>query len=117
MGKHVVVGRKSSNQSRRRRVILLTLAAAGALPLPARATFTHWSGNDGNWTPGSWDNGVPGAGYDASITNTDSTNRTITYNYTGSAITLNSLSLYNTGAGSDTLSQSANTLTVITENL
>ena len=73
-----------------------------------------WNDGNGNWsTSGNWTpSGVPGAGDVVNVTVSDPfLSRTITYDYTGTAITLNSLSVDNVGAGTPTLSMAANVLT------
>src|SRR5436309_1680832 len=87
----------------------LTIAAAASLFsfAPARAVITTWSFNgSGNWsTASNWNNGVPGANFDVGIQQNDGLSRTVTYDYTGPAITLTSLTIANSGAGVNTLSQ------------
>jgi hypothetical protein len=75
----------------------------------------NWIAGDGNWSVASnWSPAnVPGPGDDVYITPDDGVNRTITYDYTGSPITLSSLTVDLTnavGTASNVLSMSANTL-------
>jgi hypothetical protein len=67
----------------------------------------NWS-NAAAWTPA----GVPGAGDTVNVVFADDTARTVTYDYTGPAITLASLNVDLTGMGtnSTTLSMAANAL-------
>jgi hypothetical protein len=68
-----------------------------------------------NWSvAGNWSAGVPGAGSDASISEADGVSRTVNYDYTGSPVTLNSLTVDltgGTGAATNTLSIADNDLT------
>jgi len=71
----------------------------------------------GNWnSPANWNtSNVPAAGDGAYLTYGDGVSRTITYNYTGPAVTLYSVTLDLagvTGTATTTLSMSANNLTV-----
>jgi T5SS/PEP-CTERM-associated repeat protein len=87
----------------------------------ASAQTTDWTNaaGDGSWSDaGNWDNGVPATGYTANITSTLGLNQTITYDYTGAAVNLNTLTVDLTGGigtASSVLSMSANTLTVTNE--
>jgi hypothetical protein len=109
------------NRSRvKRRVAgLFLLAPLGMLP-QAWAVPRTWEAGTGNWsTAANWSpSGMPGAGDDASI-NIDSGNLTITYDYTGSAVTLNSLNIsaFSPTGGQVLFSMPANNLTAITENI
>jgi fibronectin-binding autotransporter adhesin len=83
---------------------------------PARAVTRAWSAGDGNWSQQlNWSPiGVPGAGDTANILNTDGVSHTITYDYTGGAVTLNFLSVDLTGGmptDTEILSMAANNLT------
>jgi autotransporter-associated beta strand protein len=76
----------------------------------------------GNWTTGGdWSShAAPTAGQDVYITTTGATGVTVTYDYSGSAITLNTLNIGltgGTGGATDTLFMSANNLSAITENI
>ncbi|HUB25312.1 MAG TPA: PEP-CTERM sorting domain-containing protein [Tepidisphaeraceae bacterium] len=74
-----------------------------------------WS-NASNWTP----SGVPVTGNDVNITSTLGVTQTITYDYTGSAQTLGTLTLDLTGgsgSASEILSMSANNLAAGIENV
>lgn len=92
-------------------VLVLAFSPVGV----ARAATKNWIAGSGNWnTPGNWSSaGVPGAGDDVNIKLTDGIARTITYDYPGPAVTLNSLGINLTGAGAatTTLQMSANNLT------
>ena len=76
---------------------------------------SNWS-NDSNWAP----TGVPVAGNNVNITSTLGVTQTITYDYTGSAQTLGTLTLDLTGgsgSASEIFSMSANNLTAGIENV
>ena len=97
---------------------LMSLALA-TMPIAwqrgALAATRTWLDGSSNWsTPGNWTGGaVPGAFDTVDITNTDGVNRTITYDYTGAAVTLSALNIDLTGgsgSAADTLSMSANNL-------
>src|SRR4051812_20746655 len=80
----------------------------------AQALTRNWVPGDGNWSvAGNWSpSGVPTAGDTVSIGFGDGLDRTVTYNYTGAAVTLNSVGLDQTGGtGSSTLAVSTNNLT------
>jgi hypothetical protein len=79
------------------------------------ATSSSWS-DASNWTP----SGVPVAGNDVNVTSTLGVTQTITYDYTGSAQTLGTLTLDLTGgsgSASEIFSMSANNLTAGIENV
>ena len=92
-----------------------------AVAVPASAVIKDW--NDGsdnwsvaaNWTPA----GVPGAGDVVKIVFNDDVARTVTYDYTGPAVTLGSLNIDMTGAGTNatTLSMGSGTLTTSGETI
>ena len=83
----------------------------------ARAATTRlWNVFDGNWSvAGNWSpSGVPAAGDTVNIFDTDGVSRTITYDYTGAAVTLGSLAIdltNGTSSDTETLMMSANNLT------
>ncbi len=105
------------------------LAAAGMAgatwSLPAAAGSLYWACGSGSWdtttvcwsaTPGgSATSFAPVSGDDAYLTETDATNRTVTYNDNYTAPGLNSLTIDATGTGTMTLQQSANTLAALNE--
>ncbi len=101
----------AKNARRRHRIGLLALSAASAALMQighrAQGATESWTADDGDWdTSANWNNGagpVPGAGDTVDITQDDGTSRTVTYNYTGSAITLASLTVDNDGIGTNTL--------------
>jgi dockerin type I repeat protein len=95
---------------------MLAASAASAVYLQmnhlALGATETWTTISGSWATGAnWNSGsgpVPGAGDTVDITDDDNTSRTITYNYIGSAITLNSLTVDNDGAiGINTLSMTS----------
>ena len=68
----------------------------------------------GNWSP----SGVPGAGDTVNIVDSDGVSRTITYDYTGAAVTLGTVTIDLTGgagAATNMLTMSANNLTAALE--
>src|SRR5262245_36407005 len=99
---------------RRDSICGLAVLVFALVAVEGRATNKDW--NDGSdvwsnaldWTP----NGVPGAGDTVNISFADDVARTVTYDYTGPAVTLGYVSMDMTGAGTNanTLSMSANTL-------
>jgi hypothetical protein len=111
------------NLSRRRCLMLLrALAGVGAAGLMLDGSAwgastwnvgsSNWN-NQANWTP----NGVPGSGATVDITNTDGVSRVITYDYTGAAVTLGSLTIDLTGSATnaDTLLMASHNLSAGTE--
>src|SRR5277367_1057899 len=101
------MGRNSIRHRRRWMVLAATVAA---LPVVASASTTrNWFVGSGNWsTPGDWNpSGVPAAGDYANIINGDATTRTITYDYTGAAVTLTGIFLSDTSGGSEVLSMTS----------
>ena len=117
--------RSSRPQSRRpaqirMRSSKIALAALAGLAIlqsrDALAVDRQWIGlGDANWNDsGNWLLGnVPGDGDIADIVNSDAFVRTVEYNYNGTAITLASLLLSNTGAGSTTFVINGNALTTM----
>src|SRR6476619_2158504 len=91
-------------------VIVAALAA-----VPAWAVPKSWNDGTGGWSTGAnWTpSGVPAGGDSASIVFSDDVARTVTYDYTGPAATLTSLTLDMLGAGTNlvTLDMQANALT------
>src|SRR5438046_1943697 len=91
--------------------------AVFALALSGNASFaladSYWSyAFSGNWTVASnWVNGVPVAGANVYIQQTDSNIRVVTYNYTGGSIQFNTMDVDHAGSGSTTFSQSASNTT------
>jgi autotransporter-associated beta strand protein len=114
---------KSIRRLRRRKLVPLAAIAASTL-VASRGNAQTWTGlaGDNSWSnPVNWNpQSVPGAGSTADITTTGAAGVTATYDYTGPAITLNTLNIGLAGGASgatDTLSMSANNLTAITENI
>src|SRR4051812_35468116 len=94
------------------RAWLLGAAALAAMPTPwALGASSSWTFNgNGNWTlAANWLGGAPATASDAFIIHNDAINRTITYNYSGASIQFNSLTVDNSGTGSNLFSQSNNT--------
>ncbi|HEY1686027.1 MAG TPA: hypothetical protein VGG19_14775 [Tepidisphaeraceae bacterium] len=86
----------------------------------AQATTRAWVDSTGNWsTTTNWSPAaVPVATDIVNITETDGVNRTITYDYTGSAVTLNSLTIdltNYTGTATTLFSMAANNLSATNE--
>jgi hypothetical protein len=107
----------SGKSVRGRRGFALRLAAGTAVALasaPALATTRTWNTTSGSWsTATDWTpNGVPAAGDSILIEVNDSAGRTVTYDYTGAAVTLANLTIDNDLTGTNTLSMAANNLTV-----
>jgi hypothetical protein len=112
---------------RRRRSIVLG-AALSAIARPGLANTYQWNTEVGNWTTTTdWNPvGTPGSGDTAYVTATNGTTQVVTYDYTGTNVTLAALYLDLTGGtlglpGSLTASQlnisAANTFAAITENV
>ena len=87
---------------------------------PASGVSANWN-NAANWSAtsgGAGGAGVPASGDDVRITDSDGVSRTVTYDYTGSPVTLEDFIVDLTGGAANatnTLSMSANNLTVNTE--
>jgi hypothetical protein len=103
--------------------VAMLATSFGTLPVLA-ATTDNWTDGTGNWsTAANWTNTssghtVPAAGDTVNIVDSDGVSRTITYNYTGAAITLGTVTIDltgGTGAATNTLSMSANNLTAALE--
>src|SRR6266700_1789411 len=86
--------------------------AAALVPLPAAALDVNWQSGSGNWsTPSNWLPGaIPNDGADVVVASNDATSRTITYDFADAPLLLNTLSLDNTGGGTNTLLQTGNVL-------
>src|SRR5690349_15911671 len=104
------------------RLFLLATAINGLLVAVApAATTVNWTGASGNWSvANNWTNTssghtVPANGDTVKILPTDGVDCTITYDYTGPAITLNSLNVTLTNfvdtTSTATFSMAANTIT------
>ncbi|HSZ54408.1 MAG TPA: hypothetical protein VK797_02020 [Tepidisphaeraceae bacterium] len=107
------------NTFRRHRSAALALAAGAAVTglaaQNAQAGLKTWAVNAGgnwstatNWSPAT----IPAAGDSVFITFTTASSLTVAYDYTGPAITLNALTLDNTGGGTNFITMAANNLTV-----
>jgi hypothetical protein len=97
-----------------RGAVLSAAATAALAPARARAGATDsWVADSGNWSiAGNWSIGVPTATADVFIVQSDLVDRSVTYDYAGPSISLNSLTVDNTGGGTNTLSQADNNLTI-----
>ncbi len=108
-----------TKRARASRAAMLTATAVVSIAANSLAATHQWSFNgSGNWsTPGNWIGGVPTAGGNVLSTHIDATNRTINYDYTGGAISLNSMAIDNQGAGIELFSQAANNFTAAFSNI
>jgi fibronectin-binding autotransporter adhesin len=108
----------SKNQISRSSLMILTAAAFWGWHVHGAFGATEtWTAVSGDWsTAANWNGGsghVPSSGDTVNIINGDGTARTITYDYAGPAVSLNSLTIDLTGSASaSTLSIAANNLTV-----
>jgi hypothetical protein len=117
--------RKAHVVGRRRLFPLAAALAGGSLVLAtgelALATTYQWIGGTSTWGTAANTNwsptGLPNTGDTANVTNTLGAVQTITYNYNGTAVALNTLTLDALGGASsdEILSMSANSLTAGTE--
>ena len=93
----------------------LVAIVLGLVAVPGWAAVKDWNDGSDNWSNGAaWTPaGVPGASDTVNIVFGDDVARTVTYDYTGPAITLGLLSVDMTGAGTNatTLTMAANALT------
>ena len=92
------------------------MSLAMLLPNRQASAQNYWTDGTGNWSvPGNWLAGVPGDGdIEAYISDSDGVSRTVTYDYTGPAVSLGGLDIDLTGgsgSATNTLSMSANNLT------
>ncbi len=114
-------GKKKGLAGRRIYPLFLAVSAAyGCWDHAASGQTYSWNTGSGTWsaaTGGDWTPaGPPGNGATVDITNNDATSRIITYNYTGS-VTLNSLTIDNSGTGTDSLSMSGNDISTGNETV
>ena len=117
--------RREKGARRRIYPLFLAVSAAGALwTQRANCATETWTASSGNWaTAANWNSGagpVPGSLDTADVTDSDGISRTITYNYTGSAVTLGVLDLNltgGTGRAAETLDIPADVLTTGEENI
>jgi hypothetical protein len=103
-------------------VILAVAAVAVSLPSIAAAQTSQWIGATSDWnTASNWSpSGVPGFGDVANVTSSLGLTQTITYDYTGAAVTLGTLSVNltgGTGTASEILSMAGNSLRAVQENV
>ena len=77
---------------------LITAFWSATLLTAVKATAKDWNGGSGNWSvPGNWTPaGVPGAGETVNLIPSGFV-PTITYDYTGSAVTLGDLTVNQSG--------------------
>jgi hypothetical protein len=97
-------------------IVLAAVAAAWATPTPAAAQQTDWIDGTSNWSnPANWDNGEPlTADETVNILDADAVDRTISYDYSGTAETLGVVNVSNSGGGANILSLSTAGLALIT---
>jgi hypothetical protein len=111
--------RRTVSASVRIAAALAFLAALLCLAPPATAATKTWADGTGQWdTSGNWTpSGQPQAGDDVYLTQSDATDRTVTYyNTTNPGALLNSLTIDATGTGTMTLDMpNVHSLNVSTE--
>jgi len=94
----------------------IIVALAGLWPIRLASAQDNWNDGTGNWSvPVNWSAGVPGSGAIVNIDDSDGISRTITYDYTGTAVTLYELTIDLTGgsgSATNTLAIPGNNLTV-----
>src|SRR5829696_3336625 len=99
--------------------VICTVLVLIAPAMESAGATRSWIAGDGNWSNnGNWSPfGVPMSGDVANISFSDGVARTITYDYVGPAVSLNSLTTDLTGsiAQSSTLAMSSNNLHVANE--
>ena len=108
----VEITRRSLIRRRRRWLMLM---AAAAVPSISMAQTSQWVGGSSDWnTATNWSPvGVPGSGVTTNVTSTLGLSQTISYDYTGSAVTLAGLRVDLTGGtagAAETISMPANSL-------
>lgn len=98
---------RSENQTHKRRIKLVAAVVAtdGAMSLRSMALAQdNWIAGSSNWNnAANWSSGIPGAGDTVDILNDDTTSPVITYDYAGAAVTLGSLTVSNSGGGTESL--------------
>jgi fibronectin-binding autotransporter adhesin len=102
----------------------LTVIAAVGVGLPgwqssARAQTDSWIGSSSNWSnPANWSlDTVPSNFQSANISDNDAQDRTVTYDYNGPQVTLATLTVVNTGGGTNSLVMGASSSAVYAEDL
>ena len=107
---------------RRHLRLVAAITAAGMIWLQGdsllQAATDNWIAGNSNWnTPGNWDSGkVPEAGDVVTIGDNDTLDRTISYDYSGLPLMLGTLTVVNTGGGTNRLLM-GNSSPVITANI
>jgi Dockerin type I domain/PEP-CTERM motif len=106
------------------RLGLLLVVVGAWCAIPVEAAAPNWIGPDGNANSGNWSTagnwspaGVPAAGDDVTIAPSNGNSVTVTYDYTGTAVMLNSLTMAanSSSGGNVTLSMAGNNLTAFNE--
>src|SRR4051794_16968267 len=100
---------------RRAGVLLAGVAGSASVALSPSAAGSDYVGGAGvgnwsvttNWNPV----GVPTAGANVNFYNADALNRTLNYDYAGPAVTLGTLYIDQTGAGTNTVEMPGSALT------
>ena len=114
----------SHRRCRRTRLLSPAILLPALLPQISFAfgASETWTAGSGNWsTTTNWStNSLPAGADTASISPSDGVDRTVTYNYTGPAVTLSNLTVNLTGAAGNsttTFSMAANTLSSNNESI
>ncbi|HEY1687072.1 MAG TPA: dockerin type I repeat-containing protein [Tepidisphaeraceae bacterium] len=96
---------------------IVGFSLTGAPPIWLAGDTYKISGGTGTWnTATNWLSGIPAAGNDVLLIQSDTSNRTITYASTSTPL-LGNVTIDATGSGSITLAQSINTLNAVNEYL
>jgi hypothetical protein len=112
------LGRRGGTQVRHIQWLTAAVAAGGMfapqVQLTASAATDNWIAGSSNWSnPANWSGDkVPGNFDTVLINDNDSVDRTITYDYTSSQVTLTTLAIVNTGGGTNTLAVGASSQAV-----
>jgi hypothetical protein len=111
-----------SSQIRRIQWLTAAVAAIGAIsprsqPAASAASTDSWINASSNWNnPANWSLGaVPGTLGPVNISDDDTLNRTITYDYSGPMVTLSTLTIVNTGGGTNTLVMGSSSPALLTD--
>ncbi|HUB27237.1 MAG TPA: PEP-CTERM sorting domain-containing protein [Tepidisphaeraceae bacterium] len=107
----LMLGAIALTRRRRRKAIKAAAGAAVAAGFvtfgvcaPGNAQTDNWIAGNSDWnTPANWSLGTAPSGGIVNISDDDAQDRTITYDYTGPQVTLSTLTIVNTGGGTNTL--------------